>query len=75
MAYQTLNVEESEDVTTVTLNRPERRNALNPQMIDELIQVMDDLAQRSAGVMILTGTGTAFCAAGWKSAASPMCWR
>ena len=62
MTYQTLNVEESEDIITVTLNRPVRRNALNPQMIEELIQVMDDLAQHSSGVMILTGTGTTFCA-------------
>ncbi len=62
MSYQTLYVTEIERVVTVTLNRPERRNALNPQLIDELIAVIDALAHRSSGVMILTGRGSAFCA-------------
>ena len=62
MSYQTLYVTEMDRVVTVTLNRPERRNALNPQMIDELIGVIDALAGRSSGVMILTGRGSAFCA-------------
>lgn len=62
MSYQTLYVTETDKVITVTLNRPERRNALNPQLIDELIGVIDTLAKRSSGVMILTGRGSAFCA-------------
>jgi methylglutaconyl-CoA hydratase len=55
-------VTEMDKVVTVTLNRPERRNALNPQLIDELTGVIDVLAGRSSGVMILTGRGSAFCA-------------
>lgn len=62
MLYQALHVAESEDVVTVTLHRPERRNALNPQLIDELLTVIEELAGRSSGVMILTGSGAAFCA-------------
>jgi methylglutaconyl-CoA hydratase len=62
MPYQTLYVTETERIVTVTLNRPERRNALNPQLIDELNAVIDGLAHRSSGVMILTGRGAAFCA-------------
>lgn len=62
MPYQTLHVTEIDRVVTVALNRPERRNALNPQMIDELLDVFDHLARRSSGVMILTGRGAAFCA-------------
>ncbi len=62
MSYQTLYVTESEKIVTVTLNRPERRNALNPQLIDELMEVFDDLSRRNSGVMILTGRGPAFCA-------------
>lgn len=62
MPYQALHVAESEDVVTVTLHRPERRNALNPQLIDELLAVIEELAGRSSGVMILTGSGAAFCA-------------
>ncbi len=62
MSYQTLYVTETERVVTVTLNRPERRNALNPQMIEELVEIIDGMARRSCGVMILTGRGAAFCA-------------
>jgi len=62
MSYQTLYVSETERIVTVTLNRPERRNALNPQLIDELIAVIDGLAGRNSGIMILTGRGSAFCA-------------
>ncbi len=62
MSYQTLYVNETDKVVTVTLNRPERRNALNPQLIDELIGVIEAMAHRNSGVMILTGRGAAFCA-------------
>lgn len=62
MPYETLDVAESESIVTVTLNRPDRRNAMNPLLIDELLKVLDDLGRRSSGVMILTGRGPAFCA-------------
>ena len=62
MPYQTLYMTEMEDIVTVTLNRSERRNALTPQMIDELIATFDDLSDRNSGVLILTGRGPAFCA-------------
>ncbi len=62
MPYQSLYVTEIEKIVTVTLNRPERRNALNPQMIEELIQIIEGMGRRSCGVMILTGRGAAFCA-------------
>lgn len=62
MSSQTLQIQESDGVFTVTMNRPERRNALNPELMDELIAAMETLAQRSYGVMLLTGTGSAFCA-------------
>jgi methylglutaconyl-CoA hydratase len=62
MNHQTLHVTEAEGVVTVTLDRPERRNALNPQSIDELMRVLDALAHRSFGALILTGRGAAFCA-------------
>ena len=62
MHYQNLYVTETEKIVTVTLNRPERRNALNPQMIEELVDVIESMSRRSCGVMILTGRGPAFCA-------------
>lgn len=62
MHYQTLYITETEEIVTVTLNRSERRNALTPQMIEELIEMLDGLAHRNSGVLILTGRGPAFCA-------------
>jgi methylglutaconyl-CoA hydratase len=62
MPYQTLYISEMEEIVTITLDRSERRNALTPQMIDELISILDGLAGRNSGVLILTGRGPAFCA-------------
>lgn len=62
MSYETIHVTESEGVVTVTLDRPERRNALSPQSIAELVQAIDGLAHRTFGALILTGRGAAFCA-------------
>jgi len=50
-------------IATVTMNRPEKRNALSPQLIDALGQALQDLEHRSeVRVMILTGAGQSFCA-------------
>ncbi len=62
MPYQTLYMTEMDDIVTITLNRSERRNALTPQMIDELIATLDILVDRNSGVLIVTGRGPAFCA-------------
>jgi methylglutaconyl-CoA hydratase len=48
---------------TVILNRPDKRNALSRQMLEDLAQAFDDLHQeRMVRAVILTGAGTAFCA-------------
>ncbi|HEY2428882.1 MAG TPA: enoyl-CoA hydratase [Acidimicrobiales bacterium] len=50
-------------VALVTINDPDRRNALTPPMIDELVAAFDTLeADASAGAVILTGAPPAFCA-------------
>jgi len=49
-------------VTTITLNRPEKRNALSPELMEELILGMQEAAKDDSGVLILTATGPAFCA-------------
>jgi methylglutaconyl-CoA hydratase len=61
ISYATLEIKEADRVHTITLNRPERRNALNPQMIAELTHALTDAAACPCGVVILTGAGTAFC--------------
>lgn len=49
-------------VKTITMNRPEKRNALCPLLIEELTQALKDAENCDCGVVILTGAGTAFCA-------------
>ena len=53
----------ADGVATITLNRPEKRNAINGALRRGLHQAMDDLeADDSIAAMILTGTDPAFCA-------------
>lgn len=48
---------------TITLNRPEKRNALSRQLIADVAQAFDDLHQeRRVRSVVLTGAGPAFCA-------------
>jgi methylglutaconyl-CoA hydratase len=49
-------------VRTITLNRPERRNAMTPQMQDELIAAFGDAGASDCRVVVLAGAGEAFCA-------------
>jgi methylglutaconyl-CoA hydratase len=49
-------------VKTITLNRPDKRNALSPALIDELTQALHEAETCACGVVILTGAGSAFCA-------------
>jgi methylglutaconyl-CoA hydratase len=62
MNYKTLFVETTDQVATVTFNRPDKRNAITTQMIAELQSVLDQLEQTQVRVVILTGNGKAFCA-------------
>ena len=59
--YTTIVVEDQALVRTITLNRPERRNAMTPEMQGELIQVLGDTASSDRRVLVLTGAGDAFC--------------
>jgi 2-(1,2-epoxy-1,2-dihydrophenyl)acetyl-CoA isomerase len=52
-------------VASIRLNRPERRNALTYPMLEELLDACEHTAaDASARVVVLTGTGSAFCAGG-----------
>jgi enoyl-CoA hydratase/carnithine racemase len=52
-------------VRTVTLYNPERRNAIGPQMVNELLYALDDAhADEDIRAVVLTGEGKAFCAGG-----------
>ena len=59
---ETLLVDRRDGVVTVTLNRPEKYNAVNRRMWRELIEVFDDVEDTPGDrVLVLTGAGKAFC--------------
>lgn len=59
----TLRVSIENRIAHVTLERPDRLNALDPVMLRELLEVLDAIAQDSeVNVLVLTGSGRAFCA-------------
>jgi 2-(1,2-epoxy-1,2-dihydrophenyl)acetyl-CoA isomerase len=61
----TVQVTRDGAVSTITLHRPERANALDEQLIDELPRVLaTEAADRSVGAVVLTGHGANFCAGG-----------
>src|SRR5215470_17215313 len=62
MPYETLLLESSEHVATVILNRPDKRNSINTQMIADLQSALDAIEKTHTRVVILTGAGKAFCA-------------
>lgn len=58
-----ISVERKGEVEWIRLNRPERMNAYDASMAHELIEAVE--AAADAGVIVLTGTGKAFCAGGY----------
>lgn len=64
MTYQTISLAtDSRGVATLTLNRPESRNALNLQMCREIIRAMDQIGKSDdIRLVLVRGAGTAFCA-------------
>jgi len=59
--YRTILVSDNADVRTITLNRPERRNAMTPEMQLELIVAMNEAAGSNCRVVVFRGAGDAFC--------------
>jgi methylglutaconyl-CoA hydratase len=62
MSYETVKYEVADEVATITLNRPDKRNAITAQMIDELVTALENADAGPARVVIITGAGKAFCA-------------
>jgi methylglutaconyl-CoA hydratase len=62
MSYTTILVVEENGVRRITLNRPERRNAMTPEMQAELIAAMGEAAASDCRVVVFAGAGEAFCA-------------
>lgn len=49
-------------VATIWLNRPDRLNAVAPELVDDLLSALEELARSEARAVVLTGRGRAFCA-------------
>jgi len=59
--YKNLSLASADGVATITLNRPEKRNAISFELIDDLLRALDTVADSDAVVLIVTGAGKAFC--------------
>ncbi len=60
---QLIQTETFDDIIRITLNRPEKRNALSPELVEALFRKIDDVGQDvSIKAVIITGAGKAFCA-------------
>ena len=63
MDYQTIKYEIEENILTITLNRPEKLNAFNNDMLEELLDACDKADEDDeVKAIIFTGAGRAFCA-------------
>jgi enoyl-CoA hydratase/carnithine racemase len=64
-AYRTIKVARAAGIETITLNVPQRRNAIGPQMANELLWALEDaVAAEDVRVVVLAAEGKVFCAGG-----------
>ena len=62
MNFETLQLVYASGIAKITLNRPEKRNALSFQLLEELTDALAEAEKSTAQIVILTGSGKAFCA-------------
>src|SRR6266849_2252783 len=62
MRYETIEVNHAVGIATLTLNRPDKRNAISYDLIDDLLRALEEVKNSPAHVLIVTGAGKAFCA-------------
>lgn len=61
MSYKTIQIAYEGRLATLTLNRPEKRNAISFELIDDLVRALEEVGKSDAIVLIVTGAGKAFC--------------
>ena len=61
MPYNTIQLAYDGGIATITLNRPDKRNAISYELIEDLLAALAEVAKSTARVLILTGSGKAFC--------------
>src|ERR1700735_188475 len=60
MNYKTIQLAYDSGVATITLNRPDKRNAISFELIDDLLRGLHEVETSDALVLVLTGAGKAF---------------
>jgi trans-feruloyl-CoA hydratase/vanillin synthase len=61
--FETLKVDVIDHIATITLNRPDKKNAMNPLLHVEMTDLLEQLREEDdVKVVVLTGAGNAFCA-------------
>jgi methylglutaconyl-CoA hydratase len=61
MSYSTLQLAHDSGVATLILNRPDKRNAISYELIDDLLRALEEVKASPVRVLIITGAGKAFC--------------
>uniref|UniRef100_H3A3D2 Enoyl-CoA delta isomerase 2 n=1 Tax=Latimeria chalumnae TaxID=7897 RepID=H3A3D2_LATCH len=59
--YKTLQVTTEENITTIRLNRPEKKNAISIVMYNEIMQALEEAAKDESTITVITGTGDYYC--------------
>jgi trans-feruloyl-CoA hydratase/vanillin synthase len=63
MAYETLQIDVNDGVAVLTFNRPDKKNAMNPRLHEDMTAALEQLRyQQDAHVVVITGAGNSFCA-------------
>lgn len=61
MTYSTIELAYDSAIATLTLNRPDKRNAISFELIDDLLRGLAEVEKSAARVLVVTGAGKAFC--------------
>ncbi len=65
MSFETILFRKDGPLATIAFNRPQRKNAVGPQTVEELLKALADVAADSSiKVLVLTGSGGVFCSGG-----------
>ena len=61
MTEKTILLDVQDKIATITLNRPERKNAINSNMVNDWVEILDECRDNDdISAIILTGAGEAF---------------
>ena len=62
MSFETVKLTSKGSVFYLTLNRPEKRNAMNDTMMSEIVEAINQVEEQDGRVIVFRGEGKGFCA-------------